>query len=370
MGNSAMSRVPPSAIVMAGSALAMCFVFVFWNMWLRTNVDVESLTSWSDVSWQLAQVDERGRLVRLGSHPFALASLFGLVAICSVIFAIGAWQWISGIEARRTAQQKELSGRIDLAGQQLEDELGALFKVLRDHIEVSGKHSNELVRANRVLPTLTTVEQVRSVVHALINENTKVQNEVASLNVRLQHSQSQITNLRSNLTESQKLGMHDALTQLKNRHWMQANFAKEVKAAADADMPLSLIMADIDHFKRINDTFGHAVGDEIIKRFGELLSKNIKGRDTAVRYGGEEFLVVLPNTKLDGAAYLGEQIRTELDTKRWMHHKTGQPIGKVTASFGVAQLRSGEKPEALVDRADTYLYEAKTSGRNRIVSET
>jgi diguanylate cyclase len=129
------------------------------------------------------------------------------------------------------------------------------------------------------------------------------------------------------------------------------------------------MMADVDHFKRINDTFGHAVGDEILRRFGELLSKNIKGRDTATRYGGEEFVVLLPHTKIDGACFLGEQIRSELENKKWMHHKTGQPIGKVTASFGIAQLRDGEEPDALIDRADAKLYEAKAAGRNCVKSE-
>jgi diguanylate cyclase len=163
--------------------------------------------------------------------------------------------------------------------------------------------------------------------------------------------------------------MLDAVTSLKNRHWLEIHLPREVQAAVEANETLSLIMADVDHFKRINDSFGHAVGDEILRRFAELLSKNIKGRDTAARYGGEEFIVVLPQTKLEGAKNLGEQIRGALEGKKWMHHKTGQPIGKVTASFGIAELRPGEDCDGLVDRADAKLYEAKAAGRNRVLGD-
>jgi diguanylate cyclase len=192
---------------------------------------------------------------------------------------------------------------------------------------------------------------------------------VNALNARLQQSQAQIEKRRANLSESQRLGALDTLTHLKNRHWIEANLPKEVNAASESKEPLSLIMADVDHFKKINDTFGHAVGDEILRRFSELLSKNIKGRDTAVRYGGEEFVVVLPHTQIQGAHNLSEQIRAELENKKWMHHRTGQPIGKVTASFGLAQLRAGEKSDELLERADASLYEAKAAGRNCIVSD-
>jgi diguanylate cyclase len=164
--------------------------------------------------------------------------------------------------------------------------------------------------------------------------------------------------------------MLDAVTHLKNRHWLEANLPREVKTASEFNEPLCVIMADVDHFKKINDTFGHAVGDEILRRFGELLSKNIKGRDTAVRFGGEEFVVVLPHTQIEGADNLGEQIRNELQSKKWMHHKTGKPIGTVTASFGIAQLRPGDGPDSLLERADAKLYEAKAAGRNCVKSES
>jgi diguanylate cyclase len=246
----------------------------------------------------------------------------------------------------------------------LDDEVFGLIKILKDHIEFSGSHSDALTKVSKSLPTVTSPDQIRAIVQILVRENAKVRHEVNELNARLQHSQAQIEKLRSSLSESQRLGMLDAVTALKNRHWLDAALPREVNAAQESKEPLCLIMADVDHFKRINDSFGHAVGDEILKRFAELLSKNIKGRDSAVRFGGEEFIVLLPHTRVEGARNLGEQIRGELEAKKWMHHKTGKPIGKVTASFGVAQLRPAEEPDAFLERADAKLYEAKAAGRN------
>jgi diguanylate cyclase len=298
-----------------------------------------------------------------------LAAFFGLTVAFSTTFALGAWHFVMRNDHQREGDNEALSEQLDKVGQELDGEVLAIRTLLTQHIDFSGSRSEALSKVDKHLQTLTSPDQIRAVVQLLISENLKVQNEVSTLNSRLQQSQAQIEKLRISLNESQRLGMLDAVTYLKNRHWLQANLPKEVKAASEFKEPLSLIMADIDHFKRINDTFGHAVGDEILRRFAELLSKNIKGRDSAIRYGGEEFIVVLPHTKIDGARNLGEQIRSELENKKWMHHKTGQPIGKVTASFGIAQLRDGEHSDSLLDRADAKLYEAKGAGRNRIICD-
>ncbi len=336
---------------------------------MRSEVDMASLTDWSDVSWQIAEVDSRGRLVRLGAHPFALALLFGFVAAGCMGFAWGAWQFFGAQKSSRKDGDEGLSERLVKVGQELDDEVFSVMRLLKQHLELSGSHSDSLTKVSNTLLASTSPERVRAIIQMLVTENKKVQNEVRELNERLQQSQQQIEKLRANLSDSHRLGMLDAVTCLKNRHWLEAHLPKEVHAASEASEPLSIIMADIDHFKRINDTFGHAVGDEILRRFAELVSKNIKGRDTAARYGGEEFIVVLPQTKIEGAKNLGEQIRGELESKRWMHHKTGQPIGKVTASFGIAELRVSEDCDGLVDRADAKLYEAKAAGRNRVLAD-
>jgi len=370
MGTITLRQLPVSAIIMLSSIVAIGSAYFFWMLWMRADFGLASWGSWSDVSWQVAEVDSRGRLIRLGSHPMALAALMGAVSVCFMAFAVGAWQFVTGNEIRRKKENDEISNRIDKVGQELDDEVFTLLSLVKQHIDSSSSHSEALAKVNKSLPSLTTVDQIGLVVQRLISENSRVRNEVQVLTTRLQQSQSQIEKLRANLSESQNLGMLDAVTQLKNRHWLDANLPREVKAASENNEPLCVIMADVDHFKKINDTFGHAVGDEILRRFAEILSKNIKGRDSAVRYGGEEFVVVLPHTQIEGADNLGEQIRGDLQNKRWMHHKTGKPIGTVTASFGIAQLRPEESHETLLERADTKLYEAKRAGRNCLRSES
>jgi diguanylate cyclase len=352
--------------MLASVGMIFC-TFLVWSFSMRSEVDPASLFNWSDVSWQIAQVDSRGRLVRLGAHPFGLALLVGFVTASCLSFAWGAWLFFNLTKSAPKESDEGLSNRLEKVGKQLDDEMFSVMRLLKQHLDLSGSHSESLTKAADGLLKSTSPDGIRTIIQFLVSENKKVQNEVGQLNERLVQSQQQIEKLRVNLSDSHRLGMLDAVTSLKNRHWLEVHLPKEVQSAMSTNEPLSIIMADVDNFKRVNDTFGHAVGDEILRRFAELLSKNIKGRDTAARYGGEEFIVVLPQTRLGGARNLGEQIRGELEGKKWMHHRTGQPIGKVTASFGIAELRPNEVWEDFLDRADTKLYEAKAAGRNRVI---
>jgi diguanylate cyclase len=258
----------------------------------------------------------------------------------------------------------------DATAQHFDSALGVIVKLIQAHLEENSRYSDSLERANKDLPSLDRPEQVRAVVSLLIDENEKIQTKMNELSKNLEASRAQVAKLRSNLAEANELGLRDPLTSLGNRRFFDANLAKEVKLAQGEGADLCLVMADLDHFKKINDRFGHPVGDMVLKLFGELLSSNIKGKDTAARYGGEEFAIIFPSTKLDDAAHITDQIRHQLEGKQWMLSASGQRIGTITASFGVARLRRGEDPEALVKRVDAKLYEAKISGRNRVVVDS
>ncbi|RPI30121.1 MAG: GGDEF domain-containing protein, partial [Hyphomicrobiaceae bacterium] len=131
---------------------------------------------------------------------------------------------------------------------------------------------------------------------------------------------------------------------------------------------LCLVMGDLDNFKKVNDAFGHPIGDEILKIFATVLAENVQDAGSVARYGGEEFAVILPGAQLEDAKQLTERMRSELETKKLAISKSGEEIGKITASFGIAQLSVGEDAEKLVQRADAKLYEAKCAGRNRVVA--
>ncbi len=127
--------------------------------------------------------------------------------------------------------------------------------------------------------------------------------------------------------------------------------------------PLSIIMFDIDHFKKLNDTHGHAAGDQVLRRVGRFLTAQTRTEDIALRYGGEEFVVILPGTDLGGACTMAQRLCTELA-------EAGEAQGEVraTASFGVTRYRAGESADELLKRADSALYRAKEEGRNRVMS--
>src|ERR1700709_2444452 len=123
MNTIALRQFPGSALIMLASTIALCLTFIAWSMWMRSDADMASLTSWSDVTWQIAQVDSRGRLVRLGSHPFALATLFGLVTLGFVSFGFGAWQFFAGDTAGSKKEDDALSERLEKVGKELDDEV-------------------------------------------------------------------------------------------------------------------------------------------------------------------------------------------------------------------------------------------------------
>jgi diguanylate cyclase len=132
---------------------------------------------------------------------------------------------------------------------------------------------------------------------------------------------------------------------------------------------MSLMLTDIDHFKNFNDTFGHLTGDQVLRLVALSVKQNVKGQDLAARYGGEEFAVVLPDTVLRSAITVAEHIRRAVMTKELMKRSTGEHLGRVTISIGVAAMHPGDTAQSLIERADKCLYAAKRNGRNRVICE-
>ena len=162
------------------------------------------------------------------------------------------------------------------------------------------------------------------------------------------------------------LSLSDGLTGLYNHRYFRLQIQVEVKRAVRFEHPLTLIMVDLDHFKKINDSYGHPFGDKVLKGFADILRNTLRLSDLSVRYGGEEFAVLLPNTQIEQAFFVAEKLKN-------VTRETAFPCGEdpvyITFSAGLAQLRAGqdEGADELGKRADALLYQAKTEGRNRIV---
>lgn len=159
------------------------------------------------------------------------------------------------------------------------------------------------------------------------------------------------------------LARTDELTGLHNRRSFKDIFALTASSARRHYHPLSLIIIDLDHFKTVNDTFGHNAGDLVLKEYADSIMEMVRDEDLVVRWGGEEFIVLLSHTACEAAAALAERIRSCFEQKT-----SGTVPLAITASFGVAQLRNGEHEETLIKRADDALYRAKHEGRNRVVT--
>jgi len=250
----------------------------------------------------------------------------------------------------------------------VQSEVSKLLSLLRQHAEANENFSTVLERAKEELHESLKTEQVRIIISYLMIENDKMKARTSNLQASLETSQKQIEKLKTNLANAEAQGLSDPLTGLKNRRGFDVVLASQLATARNAGQPLSLIIADIDHFKAINDRYGHPAGDDVLKWFAKVLSSNVKGRDTVARYGGEEFAIVLPATPLDNASSVASQIKAQLEAQFWQKPGAPNTLLRVTASFGVAQFTPGEGTSALVARADSKLYEAKQGGRNRVAA--
>jgi diguanylate cyclase len=163
----------------------------------------------------------------------------------------------------------------------------------------------------------------------------------------------------------------DPLTQLSsNRKLFDAAVERAIAEANAKNEPLSLMMADIDHFKVFNDNYGHLTGDQVLRLVAMSVKQNVKGQDTAARYGGEEFAINLPNTVLRSVMVVANHICRAVMTKELMKRSTGEQLGRVTIPIGIAALRKTDTVHSLIRRADACLYAAKRHGRNRVMCET
>ncbi|PZQ40028.1 MAG: PleD family two-component system response regulator, partial [Phenylobacterium zucineum] len=175
--------------------------------------------------------------------------------------------------------------------------------------------------------------------------------------------------LRNNLDHSLELAVTDQLTGLHNRRYMTGQLDSLVRRAAMGGEPVSALLIDIDFFKKINDTFGHDIGDEVLREFALRLASNVRAIDLPCRFGGEEFVVVMPDTQLADALRIAERIRNHVAGSPFKVGPTKEQL-TVTISVGVsATLGADDTPEALLKRADQGVYQAKASGRNAVVGK-
>ncbi len=190
---------------------------------------------------------------------------------------------------------------------------------------------------------------------------TRVEERTRELNRALIEVGDLAAQLNESLQQVEQLAVTDSLTETYNRRKFDETIIQEHHRANQEKTPFSLIMLDIDHFKKVNDQFGHSVGDLVLKQLSQLIRGLIRQGDLLIRWGGEEFLILLPTTQIEEAGPFAERIRLEVEQEQFVD------AGSITISLGVAQLRKGDSTDTLLKRVDNALYQAKREGRNRVV---
>lgn len=256
----------------------------------------------------------------------------------------------------------------------VEQNLRAMTQELGHVMSILGQAKAGTDHFNQTLSSFTgdlnkplSVEKLRATVGRVVSETKAITRQNQKLQEKLDESSQQLGLLKEDLSKAQKESLTDPLTAVGNRKHFVTELKRLVFEADDQKTPLSLIMIDIDYFKKFNDTHGHLVGDQVLKLVARTLMENVKGRDVVARYGGEEFVIILPQTRLADANKVAEALRQFVGQKKIIRRDNNQNLGTVTISMGVAQYHAGEALSQLMRRADAGVYMAKNAGRNRVV---
>jgi diguanylate cyclase len=261
------------------------------------------------------------------------------------------------------------SDRIDKVGARVIGEIDDVMGLIVDGLGMSRTYDAKLGGASEKLRSAKNRDQIKAVVDGLLKSTREMQETNKALENRLALSKTEISNLQHSLEAIRAESLTDPLTGLGNRKYFDRSIEMAVRTAQASGEPLSLLMFDIDHFKSFNDSYGHLTGDQVLRLVAMSLKQTIKGQDITARYGGEEFVVVLPATALRQALTVADHIRRAVMAKELKKKSTGEILGRVTISVGVAMLKPDDDRDSLIDRADACLYAAKRNGRNRVVCE-
>lgn len=306
--------------------------------------------------------------------------------------------WYAHVEGKNPSLSAHIQKAMDSSGKVTQEKADQLYKKLVQHSDISNDVIDLMTRFHTEVTDLyDIVEQtgesaqghseklsdmsdqlrdstekfpaVGALLEGVISVAKTMREENQYLEDRLAASIEEVNTLQRDVEAIQREAMQDALTGVANRATFDRSLEKHMSEAKENGEPLALVLGDIDHFKKFNDTWGHQTGDQVLRLVAEVMNANVKGMDMLARYGGEEFAVVLPGTTLENAHRLADKIRCAVESRRLRKRRTDEDLGVITMSMGVAQLHAPDTMETLIERADGCLYAAKSAGRNRVCDE-
>jgi diguanylate cyclase len=268
---------------------------------------------------------------------------------------------------QRYLKTETVAQRIADIGERLNDEVDQVASMIEAAIGLTGTMGDTFFDVGETLHRPLDREMLRNVVSAVVAALHESRRENVALGSSLRESREDISKLQRDLVAVRAESLTDPLTGVSNRKHLDEFLPTAVRQARRSGLALCLLMVDVDHFKMFNDLHGHLTGDTVLQLIAQTLKQNLKGVDLVARYGGEEFAVVLPNTTLPQAAAVAEKLRLIVGASDIVKRSTGEHLGRVTVSIGVAELGAADSPQSLIAAADACLYRAKRDGRNRSV---
>ena len=254
-------------------------------------------------------------------------------------------------------------------GNKLNTEVDQILKIIEETVGNSTALGTTVREASEGLTSQSTPTDVRHAVEAIVSASRKMEERSTELEEHLQATKKELNELQQNLEKAHSEARTDGLTGVNNRKAFDEALSRELAEAEKGGQPLCLVIGDIDHFKKFNDTFGHRTGDQVLRLVASCLKTGVHAGHFVARYGGEEFAVIIPATEIASAETIANKIRETVQARELVKRSTGESLGRVTMSMGIALLQPGEAGASLVERADSCLYDAKRGGRNRVVTE-
>jgi diguanylate cyclase len=245
-----------------------------------------------------------------------------------------------------------------------------LMRTLRSSVETSTSEANDfdarLVAFGQGIEAAASTDAMRRHVDAMRGDVERMSRSLTTLGSHLEASHREVARLQDALRRARDEASLDPLTGILNRRGFDAAMRQILAESAQRDAPFSVVLIDIDRFRRINDTYGHPFGDQVLRAVGQALSQLTQRRDVAARYGGEEFALLLPETRLQDARDVAERLRAAVARGYITRGPSRTPIGSITVSAGVAQHAYGDTATQVLARAARALYVSKQSGRDRV----
>lgn len=262
--------------------------------------------------------------------------------------------------------------RIYLLGDQqadLSERIQKLVHSARDLLTSAIDDQKAQIKTLHDVSTRAGQADPKSLIASLLEELLKATSRAKTLEIGFNNTSQELDKMKETLARSDQSAKTDPLTGLANRRGLEEKLhAAQINAMERGDA-LSILLIDIDHFKRFNDAYGHQVGDQVLRLTAGMFRQQLRDCDFAARYGGEELMGVLEDADLKATQVIAERIRVAVSERRMRKRSTGEDLGAITVSIGVAEFQPGESINDLIERADRALYHAKHAGRNQTATE-